>query len=273
MNKTLRKTMISTIAMLVVAVMSLTGVTYAWFTQADSATVSGMQMSVVAADGGIQVSTSATGGWKNALELADATKTSVQPVSTFDAKNFFQVEWNTSNASEFKTVAVDRTHVWTQTLYVKNTGYEDITVSLDGTNFQDTNNEDTRDASKAAKIAVFVYDSLEASEGNLAFIYSPEDTFKGVKSESDNTYFNPATDTTYTEQQSTDILKTTAADCKFTIEGGSVDDDDVFVETIVKIEVVMWVEGQDADCENKNSNSIFNTELVFKAVQTPSVAG
>ena len=48
MKKTLRKAMLSTICMLIVAVMSLTGVTYAWFTMADNATVEGIEMNVIA---------------------------------------------------------------------------------------------------------------------------------------------------------------------------------------------------------------------------------
>ena len=40
--------------MLVVAVLSLTGITYAWFTSGTTATVSGMKVEVAVADGGVQ---------------------------------------------------------------------------------------------------------------------------------------------------------------------------------------------------------------------------
>ena len=46
MKKTLRRAMLSTICMLVVAVMSLTGVTYAWFSQSTTAKVDGMTMEI-----------------------------------------------------------------------------------------------------------------------------------------------------------------------------------------------------------------------------------
>ena len=60
MKKTLRRAMLSTICMLVVAVMSLTGVTYAWFSQSTTAKVDGMEMNIGTAGAGLQVS--ATGG-------------------------------------------------------------------------------------------------------------------------------------------------------------------------------------------------------------------
>ncbi len=266
MTKTLRKAMLSTICMLVVAVLSLTGITYAWFTSAKTATVTGMSMNVVAADGGLQISTNATSGWANELTLEDATINDVQPVSTINAANFFKVEFNPANPDQFKTVENDKpTNVWSQVLYIKNTGYNDITVDLTGTRFVDTDAEgDARDISEAARLAVFVYDSLETDANKtLAFILGDED-YKAVKGTSTD-YFTIATDTTYLEKPAT--LKTAAADCTFTVAGGDVDESGEFVENIVKIEVVVWVEGQDAECINKNASSGFNVELSLNATE------
>ncbi len=268
MNKTLRKTMISTIAMLVVAIMSLTGVTYAWFTQAEFATVEGMSMTVEAAEGGLQISTDSNSGFKNAVTI-NSDMTGIKPVSTVNGDNFFTVEFNPANGDEFKTIATDKTNVWSQILYVKNTGYSAITVDLEGTNFEDTNEDDTRDASKAAKLAVFVYTTVPAEEEGgqatetktLAFIFSPSDDYKGVKAASDN-YFTISGDTTYLGNVTN--IQQKAVDCTFEV-GASQVVGDVLQETVVKIEVVVWVEGQDADCVNQNANSGFNVNLQFNA--------
>ena len=57
MKKQIRKAMICTIAMMVAAIVSLTGVTYAWFTMGTDATVDGIDLTLVSSNGGIYVST------------------------------------------------------------------------------------------------------------------------------------------------------------------------------------------------------------------------
>ncbi|MBR0450322.1 MAG: hypothetical protein IIX30_05865, partial [Clostridia bacterium] len=56
MKKQLRKAMICTVAMMLVAVLTLTGVTYAWFSTSNEATVDGITMQVAAYEGGIYIS-------------------------------------------------------------------------------------------------------------------------------------------------------------------------------------------------------------------------
>ena len=86
MKNNFRKAALSTICMLIVAVMSLTGVTYAWFTAGTTATVNGMQMQVSAADGGVQVSALTDSGWTNYAATVDLNTTleEVKPVSSVD---------------------------------------------------------------------------------------------------------------------------------------------------------------------------------------------
>lgn len=56
MKKQIRKAMICTIAMMVAAVISLTGVTYAWFSESMTATVSGINLGIESKDGGVLMS-------------------------------------------------------------------------------------------------------------------------------------------------------------------------------------------------------------------------
>lgn len=56
MKKQLRKAMIGTIAMMLVAIVTLTGVTYAWFTESDTSVVEGIDVGIIAVDGGVYIS-------------------------------------------------------------------------------------------------------------------------------------------------------------------------------------------------------------------------
>jgi 1,4-dihydroxy-2-naphthoate octaprenyltransferase len=56
MRKQIRKAMICTIAMMLVAIVTLTGVTYAWFSQSDTAVVSGADVTLKSVAGGVKMS-------------------------------------------------------------------------------------------------------------------------------------------------------------------------------------------------------------------------
>ena len=56
MKKQIRKAMICTIAMMLMGIVSLTGVTYAWFSQSQTAIVQGMNLGIIAKEGGVLMS-------------------------------------------------------------------------------------------------------------------------------------------------------------------------------------------------------------------------
>ena len=62
MKNTFRRATLSTICMLVVAVMSLTGVTYAWFTQGTQATVDTFDINVEASAGNLMIAMAGENG-------------------------------------------------------------------------------------------------------------------------------------------------------------------------------------------------------------------
>lgn len=271
MNKTLRKAMISTIAMLVVAVMSLTGVTYAWFTQGTEAKVEGMQMSVQAADGGIQVSKDGV-NWANLITLTAEDgniREGVMPVSTVDAENFFKATIDRTNDKKITTAALSpeeyAANIWEEEIWIRNTGSTEITVNLGDTAFV---SKDARNVNQAAKLAVFkiteevdeeTQDTSESLE--LLYIFSDE-IYKGVNVASE-TSFEYASSGSATQISQPTKLQTSAGNCTITIPAGEVNDAGV-LEAIVKIKIVVWVEGQDAQCVNQNAASSFDLNLFFK---------
>lgn len=276
MKKTMRKAMISTICMLVVAVMSLTGVTYAWFSASTTADVTGMTMNVAAADGGLQVRKDSNASWGSLINF-DSTKDGMKPVSTINAVTFYSAIVNPNDEDQIKT-AEDSANVWTETFQAKNTGYGDITVTLANTTetpiFID-NTDGLKDSSQAARVAIFTKLSTQ-SEYTLAYIYTAGENNTGIKGASGDAYFNyrtnsdaadgnTAADETYVGTVTGN--KTSQQDCKFTLPGLN---EDTGAETIVDIKVVVWIEGQDAQCVNQNAGSSFKVDLDFAATAATS---
>ena len=252
MKKTFRKAMLSTICMLVVAVMSLTGVTYAWFTQAETADVTGMTMEVAAANGGFMVSKDGT-DWVSTINFNE-TSTKLNPVSTVNAVNFYTAVVNTNDATS-KTITTTATdaNIWTNTFFAKNTGDTPVTVYLAaGSIFKDIATDDAKEAYKAARIAVFTK-APGASEFTLQYIWGAGEKNLGVKGAGTITDRLTKDDTLIADVSN---LKENLADCKFTLPGlvnG--------VEQVVEVKVVVWVEGQDVDCINKNASDSFAVDL------------
>ena len=269
MKKTFRKAMISTICMLVVAIMSLTGVTYAWFSMGTNGKVEGITMSVSSADGGLQLSKDNGATWVSTLTLENATKSNMAPVSTVDGKAFFTAVVNADNPDQIKSAAdTNKVNVWSTSFKAKNTGYQDIVVTLDGNVFSDTLDTDTRNSAQAARIAVF---TGEGSSMTLAYIWGDGDSNSGIKAASDNAYFNyRGTSVDTSKVGDVTGLKTSASECTFEIPGMVIPETEESdtsipapVEQIVTVTVVVWLEGQDAQCINQNADSSFNVTLNF----------
>ena len=56
MKKQIRRAMICTIAMMLMGIVSLTGVTYAWFSKSETAIVGGMNLGIISKEGGVLMS-------------------------------------------------------------------------------------------------------------------------------------------------------------------------------------------------------------------------
>ena len=142
-----KRRMLSLFMMLLLSVMSLTGVTYAWFTQGEKASINQFQMDVESVSG-LQISMDAV-HWYN--EITNFTYNGeLTPVSTIG-----EIDATTKNCKFFKgtfangylrniTTAVESTTNSTKgyfavTLYFKNTGSSAINVTLsDGDTFATT---------------------------------------------------------------------------------------------------------------------------------------
>lgn len=313
MSKTFRRAAMSTICMLIVAVMSLTGATYAWFTTGTEATVTGFEMDVSAAEGGIQVSTDAE-VWANQITL-NVDKNEIVPVSTAipvaDASSgawglpFFTAELNPANNNQIKTVKNVGDNYILQTLYLKNTSKETpVTINLTDTNIAalaigEGENAVTRYAVYASRLAVLNLGTYALTANSAAdvtaikdlnndptgasgsyFIYEPYSTnrvdanaatgtlgYKGVIAETGVYADDYETVDLRGKDRYIDIdgndsalasvtTKTDLGACTLTIPADSV----------MKIQVYVWLEGQDVDCINEVALSNMSISLKFNKV-------
>lgn len=142
MKKQLRKAMICTVAMMLVAVLTLTGVTYAWFSESNSAQVTDFSLQVEASTGGVYISKDPYTGFKNTLTFTDIPTSNFNPVSTggvLDSNNeleFFKGTIASPTATTLDTIekVPAEGYYLARTIYFENSmGTSDVTVSLDGT--------------------------------------------------------------------------------------------------------------------------------------------
>lgn len=285
MSKTFRRAAMSTICMLIVAVMSLTGATYAWFTAGDYATVSGMKINVDVASGGVEVSGDNGTTWGNTLVLSTGVDKLV-PVSSADGKNFFDIEFSPSNSTLIKSIAATDTtkKVLSVPLQLRNTGAaEDVTVNLNYSTIVaavnklfDANNDKTTDIYKAARLAVLKDGAI------VGGIYSPDDVDKvaatatnAINAASGNDYF-----TVYTGTQTQVAEGQTPATVAASTLTVGLDAIEITLPKMtnattynpVSITVVIWLEGQDTDAVNANAGGAFDISLNFQKKGTTKTA-
>lgn len=269
MKNSMRRAMISTVCMLIVAVMSLTGVTYAWFTQGTQATVEGMQVHVTTTAGGIQVREKSADNnkpWQTKLNL-QTNVTSVAPLSSADGTNFFSAVINENNTAEIasKTVSDTGNNVIIKEIQLGNSGKESIKVNLDGSSIGQITSGVTNDIYKAARVAIIVNGTVHIWAGknnteNYNAIVVASDT---AGPESTPVYFAAYEAVgTYTKS----VTTTTEDAIQITLPGVTAEN----VIQPVDVKIVVWLEGQDADCINTNAGGAFNVTLNFKQVPAES---
>lgn len=297
MNKTLRKAMLSTIAMLVVGVMSLTGVTYAWFSAAQQATVEEFNVTVETAEGALAISTDLS-NWTS--KVTKPTIGTYAPVSTTNALAsgkfaFFSANLatdkskiNVQTAADADLAANSATQKgWTEiTIYFQNQGGNSVTVDLMGTTITSAN-----DAILATRIGMAkwghvidngqVQDSSFSQTPSTGVIYEPYALYHTQNGANDSGKpVVPAegiTKATYygLKGVTEDMTDAKAVSRKVAVEGISSEvttvtntaDESMQITvpggSIAKVTFYIWLEGQDCDCMNDVAGTSFTVNLKF----------
>ena len=134
-----RRVLISSLAMLLVAIVALGTATYAWFTSSTVATANGINVKTIQASE-LQIS-SATSGWDTTVDYGVSNKV-LLPASTGDGSNWFTAsaaEKTAMNAEPGTPAPVNKadTYYFVDQLNVRNNGtadIEDIEITFNVTN-------------------------------------------------------------------------------------------------------------------------------------------
>lgn len=303
MTKTFRKAMISTIAMLVVGVMSLTGVTYAWFSAAQQATVESFDVTVETAEGALAISTDLQ-TWTS--KITKPVVGTYAPVSTVNALTAGKFTFYSATLATDKSKIVTQTAAdaglaannaeskkgWTElTVYFQNQGANDITVDLRGTTITSSN-----DAILATRIGMAKWGSVTdtGSLNDASFTAVPA---TGVIYEPYALYHtqNGANDS---GKPMTPVEGTTTKATYFGLKGATADLTDanavlrkeavtniseavttvtdtadtnmqitVAGRSVAKVTFYIWLEGQDCDCMNDVAGTQFTVNLKFTNIE------
>ena len=146
MKKQIRKAMICTVAMMLIGVVSLTGVTYAWFSASTTSTVSGVNIGVVQVDGIIEISDEPNPiKWGTSLPL-NMSRQKFEPASTAPStiKNgnlsFFSGRLGLTDgdllcteplASDDKEGYGNATHYIRRDIYIRNATPNEMVIAID----------------------------------------------------------------------------------------------------------------------------------------------
>ena len=292
MKKSTRRTMMmSSLAMLLVAVLALGTATYAWFTASSTGKVQNIQFSATSADG-ISISfTGMPGTYKSTLDFTewDSSDVVLSPVSAHNPvagntfkffSGFFNEGDNTITTSE---VNLASGNYIAMPLYIYNSGENDITVYLSDAEVAAIGNIRT-DA--ATRVGIVSYaGSVDYSELNsesnpetlitgysTSFIYEPVPNYHLESGIENATYYGIVAEQSHaattgsnnhivvnTETAASNTATTTVYECNsnntrmLTIGGGKV----------MKVMVYIWIEGQDIDCFNGIASGTVKIDLHF----------
>ncbi len=283
MNKTLRKTMISTIAMLIVGVISLTGATYAWFTQGNDATVTAFDVSVQAADGSLTLAMPNESGvltWTTTIDPGSPAN-ALRPVSNVTGATdaFYHATISGADASKLGAVtqlseatatvgegADERTYNnwYAFDFYINNmTSANQMTVTLK------SNTGFAGDSAKALRIA-FIQDGYMVDASGA---FNTETNYtKAVGAETKTVIFEPNSAAQHSAAAGANVTANGGA-MTYAISGADAQNTSIYgagdgktvqstfdntttaiatlpANSVAKVTVVIWLEGQDVDCNN-----------------------
>lgn len=267
-----RRVLISSVAMLLVAMLALGTATFAWFTQNTEAIADGVYAKAVKASS--LVISKADKKWATAITYSQGATGEGNEQVMFPASSGNGSKWYTANAEEYtkeqieagtvtegtaksgtisevSTAAANAKYVYKEMLNVKNDGegkIEDITISW---NFADI------DASAYARIALVPCDVTGKDLTTAAFT-DQAIGFTNCVYDTQAENYNGLTGTATTNIQNITAKSATSIDV-LDLEGGQA----------VYYNLYIWFEGQDKDCIDGNVGQTLNN-LKFTVAGTPA---
>lgn len=268
-----RHKLIPAIIMLIVAAITMSTASYAWFTMSNRVKVTGVELKVVAPTNILirEKKSSEYNNFLNTVSLATSSAVTgkLSHASSVNGVDMFTVEDATTMVNTDGTLTSTATIISTTTpvatedgyyvdffLELVNTGEENVTVGLDNLTI------DGVDDSAAG----------ENIEGAVRFAILENGTVsKGVFGQGEGTtvaaYSAAGTPGTPGITADQEVLTTSAN--VFTLLGGGIAENTESPKNMKSITVRVWVEGQDPDCVSAKAGSSFSIEFDFYVVTTP----
>lgn len=271
-KKTMKKKLISAIAMLTVSAVTLSTATYAWFTMNKEVTVTGMQLKAQATDG-IVISGDNKSTWTTNWNVAMTSGVALYPTSTDGAttptwavaysKDFDDANKNQTGSGAYtdltlsydaslasgttftssvdgvgKASSPDRNYVLKKTFWIKSTGESDWATNLNidevTATVANSTGSGTGDLNKALRVLVVVSDA--GGTNKTSAIYAPISGYDtSIKYKNGNTLtLKAASDSTDT---AINTIPNTDANA-------------------VRVDMYMYYEGEDTNCKSSNATAI-----------------
>ena len=271
MKNSKSKVLMTSVIMLVVAVMALTTATYAWFISADSASVSEITMQAASASG-IRFSADGT-NWKNYLVVGEASDNATPDIAITIPSDGYNP---TSTNADLSSGAFS--------FYYAHS-YEDgfVVVEEDAENFIHLEFSIRLDGDSAATRYLWLTsDSAITTDGSLdsilrvAFVYgttvkvwqpnqTDADSYKPLVAEKGRVQLDANSRITDTDVigegaaiGSDHLVGEAANKCVFDFGTGSEE-----TSVVYEVEIYIWLEGQDKDCTNAVASQEIVANLIF----------
>lgn len=301
MKKQIRRAMICTIAMMLMGVVSLTGVTYAWFSKSDEAFVNGLTMEVVSSDGGVYISTMPYTDFGNSITITPPADAVYNPASTAGQLDengklkFFNgfLDSPTDRTLDIEAIQDPGNYFIMKDVYFDNsTGSTPVRISLAGTEIVPA--DEARRTHVAARVAIVTHGSITQLEFNNAQAYPTTTDNSNVQIYENNSGLH--TQTGINEYQkfinpnasSSDNYKYYAINSvgndidRFNDGNPSqltdmsespalkTDANSVIIEvpagSYLRTTLYVWLEGQDPDCQNNISGKPYSANIKFTKI-------
>jgi hypothetical protein len=313
MKKTRKNMLRSSVAMLLVSALALTTATYAWFTKGTSGKVSQLTLSAQN-DSGIQLSVDAV-NWKGTITASDISgqgsndySTNLSPKSSIatalDGKiTLYSIEVNDETGVVTASVDDNKSGMIRFDLYVRNTGMEGKTFSLDTGNASVKGGTTTTGIENAIRVA-FVYQgakgitadnsadvtAVKNLKSNIVWLWEPNYTKHSQASmvtdgTSQPTYAIKSQITNgngvtldskgiipYDNNNSAYLQLVTASLADGSSEYSNATIATIPANSMVKFTVYIWLEGQDVDCIDQTANGDILVDLIFKDASVTSTS-
>ena len=279
--KSRKRLLISSIAMLLVAMLALGTATFAWFTSNTTATASKLSVSTVKVSE-ILLS-KATGDWTDTLEYNYMSKT-LKPVSSSDGVNWFKATAQNKNGDavvvEDGTATTDLAsagtisvanqgitgYLFAEQLNVKNSGgkaVNNVTINFNLTETQANSGNYLRLA--IVPVSARATSSALPTPAATAF-RTTANQFSAAADTADAV--NSATLTAQNAISTTTITTTSGASASYSV-GNLAAAGDVNGGDVKYFNIYVWFEGQDTDCKDANAGNEMPA-LTFTVGGTPA---